>query len=151
MPPLQKRLLLLFPPPHRRGLQADIARLCGVSAPTVNAWFNKPEKVSTIDRANAEKICGAYAAGVSPSWLAEGVGPMNLNATTVISPPPAPPPGFRQRHEVTPSDFALLDDVLLVMTDAEVKHIKERAKHAREAMKRDEKLRVYLGADQQEE
>lgn len=54
---LQQRMA--FPPPQS-GLCYDIARLCEVSAPTVTAWFSKPEKVGTIERANAEKLCAAY-------------------------------------------------------------------------------------------
>lgn len=144
MPNLQERLAMVFPPPHRRGLQAEIARACGVKPPTVFAWFNKPEKVSSLDRATAETICERFAPAISPRWLAENVGTMHIDMRHVEPPVPE---RFRQRHEVTPSDFGLLEDVLLVMTDAEVKHIRERARHARDAMARDEKLRKFIGAD----
>lgn len=76
MKTLQERMALAFPLPRKWGLFAEIARLCGVSSPTVTAWFNKPEKVATLERANAEKLCQAYALKYSPRWLAEGVGPM---------------------------------------------------------------------------
>lgn len=82
---LQQRMTVAFPPPHRRGLYADIARLCEVSAPTVTAWFNKPEKVGTIERANAEKLCAAYGLELSPEWLAEGTGPQISHAATPAS------------------------------------------------------------------
>lgn len=75
---LQERLAIAFPTPRRRGLSAEIARVCGVSSPTVTAWFNKPDKVATIERANAEKICRAFGLDLSPEWLAEGTGPRTL-------------------------------------------------------------------------
>lgn len=53
---------------------ANIAKICDVSRPTVSAWFNNPEKVSTITRRHAEIICSAYDLQVSPAWLAEGIG-----------------------------------------------------------------------------
>lgn len=80
MKTLQERMALTFPLPHKWGLFAEIARLCGVSSPTVTAWFNKPEKVATLERANAEKLCQAYGLKYSPRWLAEGEGPMLVAA-----------------------------------------------------------------------
>lgn len=82
---LQQRMAVAFPPPHRRGLYADIARLCEVSAPTVTAWFNKPEKVGTIERANAEKLCAAFSLEIAPEWLAEGTGPQARPVATPAS------------------------------------------------------------------
>lgn len=82
---LQQRMAVAFPPPHRRGLYAEIARLCGVSPPTVTAWFSKPEKVATIDRINAEKICARYDLEISPAWLSEGLGQQALPAATPAS------------------------------------------------------------------
>ena len=76
MKTLQERMALAFPLPRKWGLFAEIARLCGVSGPTVTAWFNKPEKVATLERANAEKLCQKYGLKYSPRWLAEGEGPM---------------------------------------------------------------------------
>lgn len=69
---LQQRMGEVFPDAQVRGMQADIARLCQVSRPTVSAWFNTPEKVGTISRAHAELICAKYAPHISPAWLAEG-------------------------------------------------------------------------------
>lgn len=78
---LQERLATAFPEPRRRGLFAEIARVCGVSSPTVTAWFNKPDKVASIERANAEKICRAFSLDISPEWLAEGTGPFRQAGT----------------------------------------------------------------------
>lgn len=82
---LQQRMAVAFPPPHRRGLYAEIARLCEVSAPTVTAWFNKPEKVGTIERSAAEKLCAAFALEIAPEWLAEGTGPQARPVATPAS------------------------------------------------------------------
>ncbi|WP_395026316.1 helix-turn-helix transcriptional regulator [Comamonas odontotermitis] len=87
MKTLQERMTTAFPPPHRRGLFAEIARACSVSSPTVTAWFTKPEKVSTISRANAERLCGHFNLLISPEWLAEGTGAM---WTSQVAGGPAP-------------------------------------------------------------
>lgn len=78
MTSLQDRLKEILPQPLERGTMAHIAKLCDVSRPTVSAWFNNPEKVASISRSNAEKICTQYAPLISPVWLAEGAGPKHL-------------------------------------------------------------------------
>lgn len=75
---LQERLAFVLPGPHQRGFYKEVADLCEVSGPTVTAWFKKPEKVATISRANAEKLCCKYRLQVQPQWLAEGTGPRDL-------------------------------------------------------------------------
>lgn len=80
MTTIQERLHEVFPPPLERGLMASIAKECEVSRPTVSAWFKNPEKVATISRTNAEKICAKFSLTVSPAWLAEGIGPKELPA-----------------------------------------------------------------------
>lgn len=80
MTTIQERLHEVFPPPLERGVMASIAKECEVSRPTVSAWFNNPEKVATISRTNAEKICAKFSLSVSPAWLAEGIGPKELPA-----------------------------------------------------------------------
>lgn len=77
---LQERLAEVFPAPHQRGLQATIVRICGVSRPTVSAWFNNAEKVAAISRAHAEMICSHFGLDVSPAWLAEGRGSKTMTA-----------------------------------------------------------------------
>lgn len=72
---LQERFAELFGSPPERGVQSAITKLCGVSRPTVSAWFTNPEKVSSISRRHAEQICATYFPHVSPTWLAEGFGP----------------------------------------------------------------------------
>lgn len=82
MSKLQDRLREVFPPPMERGVMANIAKICEVSRPTVSAWFNNPEKVSTIARRHAETICAAYGLKVSPAWLAEGLEPREATEAT---------------------------------------------------------------------
>lgn len=74
MSTVQDRLREIFPPPLERGLMARIAKICEVSRPTVSAWFNSPEKVTTISRRNAELICYTFRVDINPAWLAEGIG-----------------------------------------------------------------------------
>ncbi len=82
MKTIQERLNEVFPPPIARGVMAAIAKECEVSRPTVSAWFNNAEKVATISRTNAEKICAKFGLTVSPAWLAEGIGPKELSKNT---------------------------------------------------------------------
>lgn len=86
MSTLQSRLGECFPLPRARGLNTEIAKLCGVAGPSVTNWFNNPEKVSTISRSNAEKLCARYKLDVSPAWLAEGLLPKY--AASNVSPGP---------------------------------------------------------------
>ena len=72
---LQERLAEVLPSPPPRGMQAQIAKLCGVSGASVSAWFNNPKKVETISRAHAAIICTKFGLQVSPDWLAEGTLP----------------------------------------------------------------------------
>ena len=74
MSTIQERLASVFPLPRRRGLQAEIGRLCSVSGATVTAWFTMPEKVTGISRSHAELICREFDLDISPLWLAEGKG-----------------------------------------------------------------------------
>lgn len=88
MTTLQSRMGECFPAPRPRGLSTEIAALCGVRGASVTNWFNNPEKVSTISRTNAEKLCAHYKLSVSPAWLAEGVLPKY--AASNVSPGPDP-------------------------------------------------------------
>lgn len=85
MKTIQERLNEIFPPPLERGFMARIAEVCDVSRPTVSAWFNTPEKVVTISRTNAEKICAAFAKDISPAWLAEGIGHKERTQDQVVA------------------------------------------------------------------
>lgn len=80
MTKIQDRLQEVFPQPLERGVMARVARVCEVSRPTVSAWFNNPEKVASISRTHAEKICTEFELAISPAWLAEGIGPKDLAA-----------------------------------------------------------------------
>jgi SOS-response transcriptional repressor LexA len=88
MSTLQERMGECFPAPRPRGLNTEIANLCGVKGSSVTNWFNNPEKVSTISRSNAEKLCAFYGLDVSPAWLAEGIPPKHMASN--VSPGPDP-------------------------------------------------------------
>lgn len=84
MTTLQDRFAQIFPAPRRRGLVTEIANLCGVNKASVSQWFNQPDKVSTINRTNAERICAHFRLDVSPTWLAEGTLPKTASLSNVI-------------------------------------------------------------------
>lgn len=86
MSTLQSRLAECFPPPRPRGINTEIATLCGVKGASVTNWFNNPEKVSTISRANAEKLCAHFKLEVAPAWLAEGVLPKHATSNVSSGP-----------------------------------------------------------------
>lgn len=79
---------------------ARIAEVCEVSRPTVSAWFNTPEKVVSISRTNAEKICAAFAPKISPAWLAEGIGSKELTKDLAVANHSNTEPGPRLRGKV---------------------------------------------------
>lgn len=81
MTTLQERMAEVFPHPTVRGLQAEIAKLCDVKPASVSAWFKNPEKVASISRTNAEKLCTHFKLKVSPAWLAEGLLPKFKSAS----------------------------------------------------------------------
>lgn len=102
---LQERLAEAIPNFQSRGVQAEIARLCGVSRPTVSAWFKNPEKVSTISRTNAELICAAYRPDLSPAWLAEGKLPKSVAPSLTAQAPNQPM--FEDADEVVITQFEI--------------------------------------------
>lgn len=85
MTTLQERMAEVFPPPTVRGLQAEIAKLCDVKPASVSAWFKNPEKVASISRTNAEKLCSHFKLKVSPAWLAEGLPPKLVDGRKIMS------------------------------------------------------------------
>jgi transcriptional regulator with XRE-family HTH domain len=65
--------------------QADLARACGVKAPSVNGWLSGKSKFL-----RGENLLRAAARlSVAPKWLAEGKGPMRLADGAGDSPAPA--------------------------------------------------------------
>ncbi len=72
MKSLQQRMYEVFPAPHKRGLRAEISRVCGVKGSSVTAWFDMPDKVSAISREHAEALIAHFHLKVSPKWLSSG-------------------------------------------------------------------------------
>lgn len=85
MKTLQERMAEVFPEPREWGLQARIAALCDTRAPSVSAWFNQPDKVTSISRANAETLCAHFGLRVSPAWLAEGLPPKMASEGSIVA------------------------------------------------------------------
>lgn len=68
---------------------------------------------------------------VEPRWLATGEGPREVSASA-LAPPPVPPSDFRDRREVSDSDWGILEDVKLVLDKDELARIHERAEMLRQ-------------------
>lgn len=60
--------------------QADLARACGIKAPSVNAWISGRTK--NLKGENLVRI--AAVLGVNIAWLASGTGPMRPGASTYL-------------------------------------------------------------------
>jgi phage repressor protein C with HTH and peptisase S24 domain len=71
----------------------------------------------------------AAVLGVRAEWIETGALPKE--AGPVIAAPPSPPRDFSDRHEVSDTDFGLLQDVHLVMTDEELSALRTRAERLR--------------------
>jgi transcriptional regulator with XRE-family HTH domain len=129
---LSDRFLLMHPLKQRsRGWQAEVARRVGVSPPTVSDWISG--KIKKIEWAHAVKVADLY--GFNAIWVASGEGPMRA------SEPPPPPNGFADRHEVSESDWALLQSVKMLPAK-EVEAIRARAKEIAELYERWEREKV---------
>lgn len=118
MTTLQSRMAEVFPPPHAWGLQAEIAKLCGVTAASVSNWFKNPEKVSTITRENAERLCSTYGLKVSPAWLAEGKEPKFLKEAPA---PASPSPKDAPKPAEAPTVIRALEDDFVAVRRADVR------------------------------
>ncbi|MEK8025022.1 helix-turn-helix domain-containing protein [Pseudaquabacterium rugosum] len=68
------------------GLQADLARYCGVARPSVSDWFRGETKTLKA----ATLILAAEYLGVRPRWLLDGVGPMRDQGAPAAPAPTAP-------------------------------------------------------------
>lgn len=71
--------------------QAALARACGVKPPSINDWCSGKTKALTA----GNLLKAAAKLGVRPRWLAEGIGPKNLDDEYVlprIGAEPAAPP-----------------------------------------------------------
>jgi transcriptional regulator with XRE-family HTH domain len=126
----------------------DLQLAAGVSSSVVSQWLGKGTKeIKSIgDTAAAERL--AQATGYALLWIAKGQGPKKAPAaprapapatTTVLTAQePAPPgPRFADRMQVSPSDWALLQDIKVAATAAEIADLRARAAHAREVVRRE--------------
>lgn len=87
----------------------------------------KPVREALIDRVHGKNELADWFADLLPGALQQMVG----TDATSGPPPPVPPPNFADRHEVSANDFAVLMDVRLVMTDAELANLQARADRIR--------------------
>lgn len=103
-------------PPKRT--QRALAAACDINPVSVNDWVKGRTK--TIEGVHLLKA--AAFLHVSPRWLADGVGPMHTDVPAgdlraeeqphvAYAAPKAPPVDYSDRHQVTPSEWALLQDI----------------------------------------
>lgn len=109
---------------------AALGRRLGVSSAVMTNW-----KARGISKEGA--LAAEVSLGCSATWVLEGkgpsrsgahLGPMTVEATGRISPPPpASPPDFSDRREVSDSDWATLTAVKTLYTHDEIEDMKTRA------------------------
>lgn len=100
---------------------ADLARHMIESPQRIHNW-----QVRGVSKEGAIKAEGLY--GVSVSYVLDGT---ESQAPQQFSGPPLPPPNFADRREVTDTDWGLLQDVHLVMSDQELEQLRARAERTR--------------------
>lgn len=99
---------------------ADLARHMNESPQRIHNW-----QARGVSKEGALKAEVLY--GVSATYILEGT---ELRTGTPGG-PPLPPPDFSDRREVTDTDWGLLQDVRLVMSDQELNELRERAERTR--------------------
>jgi transcriptional regulator with XRE-family HTH domain len=67
---------------------------------------------------------------ISAEWLGTGAGAME-DKRPALAPPPLPNKRFDDRHEVSESDWGILQDVQLVMSEAQLRDLREQAERIR--------------------
>lgn len=90
MSTLAARLQAAINARHPPATQADLAKACGVSAPSVSAWFSGDTKAL---KANSAAKAAAFL-NVRLEWLLYGLGPMRATedaGAAYIAAEPAPP------------------------------------------------------------
>lgn len=108
---------------------ADLMRVSGQSSSVVSQWLGNGSKaIKTIGKIEAAMRI-AEETGYSATWIAKGIPPKRLPAVQMAvgtgktaaaikvmehlrgAEPPSPPSEFADRHEVSDSDWALLQDI----------------------------------------
>ena len=106
------------------GSWAELGRLIQASAQKMTNWKSRgvpPKEYADI----------ALALGWSVDQL------LGLAETSqALAPPPLPPRDFKDRREVSDSDWGLLEDVKLVLSDQEISDIRARAQRLKEHAER---------------
>lgn len=104
-----------------KGRRAALAKRCGVSSQAVSGWL----KTGRITKKNLELATAFFGHG--PTFTTTGTVARDAAARYCLSPPPAPPRDFSDRHTVNESDWALLQDIKTAATEAELAEIRKRA------------------------
>lgn len=109
--------------------RAKLVAVSGQSSSVVSQWLGKGTKtIKTIGKIEAAMAI-AQASGYSAVWIAKGEGPKKLPPPKpAVQAPPPPPYGYKDRHEVSESDWALLQDIKLAGQQQEIDAIRQRAR-----------------------
>lgn len=116
-----ERFIAYFNGPPLRGDRAKLMQKTGLSKGRVSQILS-PD--ATFGEVSASRV--AVALGLSPDYFEHDV-----PSAAAPGVPPPPPSNYQDRHEVTASDWGTLQDVKLVMTDAELAAVRERADRIR--------------------
>ena len=139
----------IVPPMKPHELIAELVRRAGGSlpvakamrAPTFQGTLNRicNGRIESPSRVTAERIARHFDIPIDAIYderVAARVAKERLNLDVQMPPPPDPPADFRDRRDVSDSDWALLEDVKLVLDKDELARIHERAemlrRHARD-------------------
>lgn len=113
-----------------KGRRAALAVHCRVSSQAVSGWL----RTGRITKKNLELATAFFGHG--PSFTSKAVAARTsggeYRATAPCTPPPPPLRNFADRHDISDTDWALLQDVKDGATPAEFEAIRNRAQVVRE-------------------
>ena len=107
----------------RRLTQDELADLAAMKQPDISK-LERGDMLKTTGMARLVAVLRVPAA-----WLELGLGDEPL-WDAAIGEPPAPPSDYRDRHEVSESDWATLQAVKMMLSEQELADIRERAARA---------------------
>lgn len=125
------RLLELLRDEPGRGKQRSLAKRIGKAPAQVSQWVNRTRTITEETARDIERTLKRPT-----GWMDSDPKPQATTGSYIVSPPaigrhPAPPPmpprDFADRHLVSDSDWALLQDVKTAATPAELATIRKRA------------------------
>lgn len=133
----------LAPGPNKRPAYREIATRARLSEEYVyQLYTGKPKpggspRVVGIDA--AQRIGKAFEDGRGPGWFNQAPMPASPSPLSRATAPPPPPYGFRDRHQVSDSDWQLLEDISMLPIDEQEQlrtELRARARRIQEIRER---------------